>query len=691
MNFQGRLTDSSGTTMPDGLYNMKFRLFTVASGGSDVWNETRETTNRVQVTNGLFSVQLGAVTPISASLFASGSLYFEVELPTPATATCGTGSCQTWTEGPMTTRSILSTSAYAFNSETLDGLDSTGFIQNQDSSVQTAAKLWIGGTARVDTSILAPLLDTATATTLEIGTTNATSISLKKDTTLAAGNSLTLIGGVYGTRPASPTAGMLYYDTTSNQLLQYNGTKWVSDRSTATKIVAASNSSQSDKDAADYVADGNTGAAADGDQVQINAALTAAVGKKVILLAGTYTVDASISVPNNTTLTGVGTGTVIAIPNNFNASINAIVNTDTTTGTGITINDLKIDGNKANQTSGTQRGISIDTAINTTIADTTVQNMRSDGMYVTDYSNSIKITDNIFADNGSAGLSLDQYEYYATITGNIMRDNGGVGLYALRLESSTVSGNVFEANTTTGVYAENASDNTFTANTIGDNSDSGFVLHNSNNNTVSGNKIHDNSGSANNNGIYVNASDGNTITGNDITDTAATTNYAINISNNTSDKNYLADNRFSSTPGDSTINDAGTGTVYANQPTAENGMNLLNRTLNSTSAFSIQGTDKVNVFNIDTTNGELEIGNYNGGTNAVNGKLVMGNSTNANLVSLVSGATGTSYTLTLPTAVGASGDCLKTSDASGTLTFGACAAGGGVTSVGAFSGSSIAN
>ena len=36
MNFQGRLTDSSGTTMPDGLYNMKFRLFTVASGGSDV-------------------------------------------------------------------------------------------------------------------------------------------------------------------------------------------------------------------------------------------------------------------------------------------------------------------------------------------------------------------------------------------------------------------------------------------------------------------------------------------------------------------------------------------------------------------------------------------------------------------------------------------------------------------------------
>lgn len=113
--------------MPDGLYNMKFRLFTVSSGGSNVWNETRETTNRVQVTNGLFSVRLGDVTPIPASLFASGDLYFEIELPTPATATCSTAACGVFTEGPMTPRNQLATSAYSYNSETLDGFDSADF------------------------------------------------------------------------------------------------------------------------------------------------------------------------------------------------------------------------------------------------------------------------------------------------------------------------------------------------------------------------------------------------------------------------------------------------------------------------------------------------------------------------------------------------------------------------------------
>lgn len=141
MNFQGRLTDSNGNIKADGLYNMKLRLFTVDSGGTDVWNETRETTNRVQVTNGLFSIRLGDVTPIPAGLFASGSLYLEVELPTPASATCSTASCASFTEGAMTPRSLLSTSAYAYNAETLDGLDSAALAQLGASNTFTADNL----------------------------------------------------------------------------------------------------------------------------------------------------------------------------------------------------------------------------------------------------------------------------------------------------------------------------------------------------------------------------------------------------------------------------------------------------------------------------------------------------------------------------------------------------------------------
>jgi len=114
MNLQGRLTDSSGTIMADGLYNMKFRLFDALTSGTQLWTETRETTNRVQVTNGLFSVQLGDVTALSPSLFTSASpIYFEIELPTPATATCSTSACGTFTEGAMAPRNPLGASAFS--------------------------------------------------------------------------------------------------------------------------------------------------------------------------------------------------------------------------------------------------------------------------------------------------------------------------------------------------------------------------------------------------------------------------------------------------------------------------------------------------------------------------------------------------------------------------------------------------
>ena len=77
----------------------------------------------------------------------------EVELPTPATAT---SSSPTWTEGAMTPRRPIATSAYSFNSDTLDGVDSAGFaaatgasgyIQNT-TSPQTAS-FNVTGTATV--------------------------------------------------------------------------------------------------------------------------------------------------------------------------------------------------------------------------------------------------------------------------------------------------------------------------------------------------------------------------------------------------------------------------------------------------------------------------------------------------------------------------------------------------------------
>jgi len=147
INFQGRLTDNSGNVLSDGLYNVKFRLWTLASGGSNVWEEDRVITgvdNRIQITNGLFNIQFGDLTALSPSLFVtgSGSLYLEVELPTPGTASCATNGCAVFTEGAMTPRQTLASSPYAMNSDTLDGLDSSDFGQIAANNTFTGANLF---------------------------------------------------------------------------------------------------------------------------------------------------------------------------------------------------------------------------------------------------------------------------------------------------------------------------------------------------------------------------------------------------------------------------------------------------------------------------------------------------------------------------------------------------------------------
>lgn len=179
MNFQGRLTDTSGNIKANGTYNMRFKLFTVASGGSNVWSEDRlvSATQGVTVTNGTFSVQLGSITTLPASLFASGALYLEVELPTPATATT---SSPTWTEGPMTPRNQMATSAYAYNAETLDGIDSASFAQVGSSNTFTAAQtINVSSTAVFDVqngSAVSVFKVNSSASTVTLGTATNGSI-----------------------------------------------------------------------------------------------------------------------------------------------------------------------------------------------------------------------------------------------------------------------------------------------------------------------------------------------------------------------------------------------------------------------------------------------------------------------------------------------------------------------------------
>ncbi len=802
MNFQGRLTDSSGNIMANGNYNMRLRLYTVSSGGSSVWSEDRlvSAAQGVQVTNGLFSVQLGDISALAASLFASGALYLEVELPTPATAT---SSSPSWTEGAMTPRNQLATSAYAYNAETLDGLDSAAFgqlsqnntwtgtntiqasntsafgIQNgsgvnilrvdttgeagnvisngsveinstgwsalggatvtrvtstatygeasmqvatttsandgikyaitlSDSTQYTAsfyAKLnsgtftamsmgysndgttggetncktgitivtggWtqvnctfttpashsgtpyfymkqpFGGTARtyfVDGFHMVPgsnigayydgqiktsavfnhiavqdIEDSQTAfqvqasngtsvfdvdtinkrvgigtnspnSRLHVGTITSSSIGLiVKGVNSQSGNLVefhdngnNVLSGVTGqgnlfstgnTRTninslGAQSEGTMTYDQTNDRMLMYSNGKWQADRNGAV-LVAASNSSQADKDAADYVADGTA------DQSEINGALTAASSSgarktgKVFLFAGTYTINGSVSLPNNVTLEGAGAGSIITIPNSYNNDIKLVTNTDTTTGTGISIRNLTVDGNSSNQTSGLNYAIYMDhvgdgagtsATPGVKISSVYVKNTRTSGVYL--YYSDNSTVSSISAINTSVGIAASN-SLNTTITGNIVQGNGnGMGIYS-GSTNSTVTGNTVEGSTSSGIFVS------------------------ANNTIISNNAINDSGGSTDNNAISISASS-TTITGNTINDSSAsTTNYAINITSGTS--NYIADNYLAS----GSVNDSGTTTIQGGQMQSSGGWTVGNGSsninLNTSGAVALEG------------------------------------------------------------------------------------------------------
>ena len=443
-------------------------------------------------------------------------------------------------------------------------------------------------------------------------------VALNGAVTIAAGKSISFVGGITSTRPAAPSTGMLYFDTTTNQMLQYNGSKWLSDRNSSTKIVAANNSSQALKDSADYVASGA------GDQAIINTALTAASGGSVYLAEGTYIVNAPITVPNNTTLSGSGAGTVITIPNALNGSFNIITNNDTTTGTHITIHDLLIDGNKANQTAGTGKGIyligmgggtgssardgaeirntyiknlingiaiSVVNSNNNIISGNSVVGNPNLGIYLNNSSNNIISANNVQGNN--FGIYVGTSSNNNSVTGNTSQGNS-YGIYIYSSSANVVTGNTAQGNSNYGILLDMSADNNnVSGNNVQGNTNYGIGIYGSSN-SITGNKLYDNGGAGTNNAIYLNTATNNTIVGNDITDSSCTGScFAINISDAASTGNLLSANRLSSPE---TLNDLASNTNYNGQ-TNGNGDLILKTTSGKIGINTLTPSEALNVYN----------------------------------------------------------------------------------------------
>ena len=114
INYQGKLLDASGYAVENDTYDIVFKIYDVASGGTALWTGTYTAANGnqdIQVTSGIFSVMLGSGSGNSLNLnFSSDTYYLGVTVGADA---------------EMTPRKRIGSVPQAFNANNLIG---DGFI-----------------------------------------------------------------------------------------------------------------------------------------------------------------------------------------------------------------------------------------------------------------------------------------------------------------------------------------------------------------------------------------------------------------------------------------------------------------------------------------------------------------------------------------------------------------------------------
>lgn len=258
----------------------------------------------------------------------------------------------------------------------------------------------------------------------------------------------------------------------------------------ASFVVAAENSVH--KNRANYVVpNGSTSA-----QAVINQAISAlpSYGGKVILLEGTYLVDGSIAINDRVTIKGQGEATIIKVRDGLNANITVIVNSNSVTGNAdIEIEGITFDGNRANNSSGVQSGISFSRASASKVNFCSVRNFRNAGIVFQSSSRDSSVLSNTISGN-DVGIVIDSSEAM-NIRNNFIVQNTTDNIYANNSSSILSSGN-FLMNAANGVAAFGSSSGLNINSSIITGNASGVYLSSTSETIIYGNLLRGNTGSA---------------------------------------------------------------------------------------------------------------------------------------------------------------------------------------------------
>jgi len=243
----------------------------------------------------------------------------------------------------------------------------------------------------------------------------------------------------------------------------------------------------------DYNCDGTA------DEVEIQAAIDSlpAGGGVVSMREGTYNIDASIAIDDdNVALIGTGFGTIIFLSANSDTDVIVIGDAIGTPHEGIIIQNLQIDGNRANQTGGVNDALIL-VYLNATrifIAHCYIHDGFEHGIYLLNASNETIISNSFIISNGDSGIGTSLCRG-VIISNNYVSDNLGTGMFISDCRNILMEGN-HVGNNNRGIDIAGIGlprDNSVIGNTIINNTGDGVWVSAANNRaSIVSNNIRDN-------------------------------------------------------------------------------------------------------------------------------------------------------------------------------------------------------
>lgn len=141
ISFQGRLLDTFGGAVPDGHYNIQFKIYEGGSGnerenpdGNLVWTESYTNngspTGGVQLKNGSFSINLGSINPFGDSVnWNHDTLWLSMNVAGSSMSCTAFGSGSCTADGEMIPMKRMTATPYSMNSGAVGGKTASDLVQ----------------------------------------------------------------------------------------------------------------------------------------------------------------------------------------------------------------------------------------------------------------------------------------------------------------------------------------------------------------------------------------------------------------------------------------------------------------------------------------------------------------------------------------------------------------------------------